>query len=198
MLQAVPLRIVATHTVWLSTAKTAALGSALLLLVASVALPALGARRDLGWIAYRDALFGFGFDYPTVIFKPAEGDPTAGIAGNRRRSGQVFRSEDGRAHLLTAAFEVAGRVDLSAYKDRVISTTYKTARVEYERVASDYFVLSGSRGNEVFYERVLVSCGGRIMTAWTMTYPRAEGQLYDRIVEEIARTFRPVEGAGCS
>jgi hypothetical protein len=162
-----------------------------------IALPALAARRDLGWLAYRDKAFGYGFDYPTVIFKPTDGDPTATLADSKRRSGQVFRSQDGRAFLLTAAFENSARLDLIAYKTRIASTAYKDAKVEYERTADNFFVLSGFRGKDVFYERVTFSCGGRVVNVWTMIYPRSEGALYDRIVEEVARTFRPTDGHGC-
>jgi hypothetical protein len=164
---------------------------------ALIALPVLAARRDLGWIAYRDKAFGYGFEYPTVIFKPTGGDPTATLADSKRKSGQVFRSGDGNAFLLTAAFENNSRLDLVAYKERIASTAYKGATVEYERMAGNFFVLSGFRGKDVFYERVTFSCGGRVVNVWTMTYPRTEGALYDRIVEEVARTFRPTDGAGC-
>jgi hypothetical protein len=162
-----------------------------------ITLPVLAAGRDLGWLTYRDRAFGYGFDYPTVIFKATDGDPTATLANNKRKSGRVFRSGDGKAFLLTAAFENNARLDLAAYKDRIASTAYKDAKVEYERMAGNFFVLSGFRGKDVFYERVTFSCGGRVVNVWTMTYPRAEGALYDRIVEEVARTFRPTDGAGC-
>ncbi len=160
-----------------------------------VVLPALAARRELGWMAFRDQAFGYGFDYPTVIFKPTDGDPTARLGDTKRKSGQAFRSEDGKAFLLTAAFENTSRLDLAAYKTRIARTAYKDAKVEYERMVSNFFVLSGFRGRDVFYERVVFSCAGRVVKVWTMTYPRAEGGLYDRIVEEVARTFRPTDGA---
>jgi hypothetical protein len=170
---------------------------AVLALAAAMSLPTLAARRDLGWMPYRDQAFGYGFDYPTVIFKRADGDPTASLTDSKRKSGQVFRSDDGKAFLLTAAFENNARLDLVSYKQRIASTAYKDAKVEYERVAANFFVLSGVRGKDVFYERVTFTCGGRVVNVWTMTYPRAEGALYDRIVEEVARTFRPTDGAGC-
>ena len=166
-------------------------------LCAVVAHPASGARRDLGWQPFRDGVFGYAFDYPTVIFKPAPGDPTASLADSARKSGHTFRSVDGKAYLLTAAFENVGNLSVTAYKARVASTGYKDAKIDYERTAANFFVLSGFRGDEVFYERVTLSCGGRIVNVWTMTYPKAEGALYDRIVEEVARTYRPTEGPGC-
>jgi hypothetical protein len=181
-----------------ANARRAALGVAGALTTAAlIALPALASRRDLGWLTYRDKTFAYGFDYPTVIFKPAEGDPTATLTDSKRRSGRVFKSTDGKAFLLTAAFENTGRLDLDSYKQRVASSAYKDAKVEYQRTADTFFVLSGTRGKDIFYERVTFSCGGRVVNVWTMTYPRTESGLYDRIVEEVARTFRPTEGPAC-
>jgi hypothetical protein len=120
--------------------------------------------------------------------------PSRPKSSNRteKRSGQIFRSKDGKAFLQTAAFANVDKVSTAVYKSRVVAS-YAGARIEYERLADNFFVISGIRGKEVFYERVTFSCGGRVINAWAMTYPQAEGALYDRIVEEIARTFRPAE-----
>ncbi len=161
------------------------------------AMSASAQQRNLGWTNYRDKEFSYGFDYPTVVFQPTDGDPTATLSEGTRKSGQVFKSADGKAFLLTAAFENTAGLDLQAYKQRIASTAYKEAKLEYERTAQTFFVLSGSRGKDVFYERVTFACGGRVVNVWTMTYPKSEGALYDRIVEEISRTFRPSDGAAC-
>lgn len=128
------------------------------------------------------------------MFKVDAGDPTAALKDRTdKRTGQIFRSRDGKAFLQTAVFANFERVSPAQYKVKV-TRSYAGARIEYERLADTFFVISGVRGKEVFYERVTFSCSGRLINAWAMTYPQAEGALYDRIVEEVARSFRPAEG----
>ena len=59
-----------------------------------------------------------------------------------------------------------------------------------------WFVLSGTLGEQEFYERVSFTCGGRLINSWVMIYPKAQSGLYDRVVEAVARTYSP--GAGRS
>jgi hypothetical protein len=148
--------------------------------------------NQLDWTPVKNGRLGFMFAYPAKVYKPEAGDPTAPLkAKTEKRAGQVFRSTDGKAFLQVAAFANVDRIDIAAYKARV-AQTYNN-KIEYERLTPGFFVLSGVRGKDTFYERVYFTCGGRVITAWSMTYPTSEGALYDRIVEEVARTFRPAE-----
>ena len=165
------------------------------LLTFAVASPLLAERRDYSWIAFRDGRLGFSFEYPSALFSAEAGDPTDALKDlTSRRSGQVFRSRDGKAYLQAAAFENTQRLGAAAYKAQVAGSTYRGTRITYERVGENFFVLSGIRGTDEYYERVTFTCGGRLINVWTMTYPIANRDLYDKIVEEIARTFRPAEG----
>jgi hypothetical protein len=163
--------------------------------VVTMVTPLVAQTRDYSWIAFRDSRLGFSFDYPSALFVAEAGDPTDALKDlTSKRSGQVFRSRDGKAYLQAAAFENTQRVGPAAYKALVAGSTYRDTRITYDRVGDTYFVLSGIRGTDEYYERVTFSCGGRLINVWTMTYPIASRGLYDRIVEEIARTFRPAEG----
>ena len=172
---------------------TTALIAALLALM--VATPLVAQRRDYGWIVFRDNRLGFSFDYPSALFVAEPGDPTDALKDRTsRRSGQVFRSRDGKAYLQAAAFENTQGIGPAAYKAQVAGSTYRDTRITYDRVGDTFFVLSGIRGADEYYERVTFSCSGRLINVWTMTYPTADRGIYDRIIEEIARTFRPAEG----
>jgi hypothetical protein len=37
---------------------------------------------------------------------------------------------------------------------------------------------------------VTFTCGGRLINSWAMIYPAAERQLYNRVVEQVARSYR--------
>lgn len=159
--------------------------------------PASAAPRQsvaqFDWQPFKDDRLGYLFTYPAKIFKAEAGDPTEPLkAKTQKRSGQVFRSTDGKAFLQTAAFANFEKISLAGYKARV-AASYRGARIEYERLGPNFFVLSGVRDKETFYERVYFTCGGRIISVWSMNYPEAEGSLYDRIVEEVSRNYRPAE-----
>lgn len=154
------------------------------------------ALDQLDWTAFRDQRLGFAFTYPGKLFVPQAGaDPTAALKEHITvRSGQIFRTADGKAYLQAVAFANVDRVDIAAYMARV-KAAYGARFIEYQRLTPDFFVVSGERDRETFYERVYFTCGGRLVTAWAMVYPAAEGALYDRIVEAIARSFRPAESS---
>jgi hypothetical protein len=59
-------------------------------------------------------------------------------------------------------------------------------------VRDTWFVLSGARDGTIFYERVTFTCGGRVINSWALLYPQAERRRYDRVVEQVARSY----GAG--
>jgi hypothetical protein len=77
------------------------------------------------------------------------------------------------------------------YRAFLMKESYAGAEVDYAPVRDGWFVLSGTRDGIIFYERVTFACGGRRINSWAMLYPAAERQVYDRIVEKIARTYRP-------
>lgn len=139
-----------------------------------------------GRATYRNSRFGFEFSYPSGLLIPEPGP------GND--AGRVFRSRDGRAKLLAAAGDNAGNDTLEAYRRFLITESYRGARLDYAPVRPNWFVLSGTRGDEMFYERVTFACGGRLIYGWQLTYPVAERAIYDRVVEAIHRSYRAGQG----
>lgn len=140
------------------------------------------AKRETGWQTYQNARFGFSIAYPTWLFQPAE--------EARSDAGQVFNSIDGRARLLVGALENGDGLDLRAYRDFVKSETYAGGRFDYEPIGRGWFVLSGRRGDQHFYQWVGFGCAGRLINSWAMTYPDSERNRYDPIVEVVAKTYK--------
>lgn len=108
-----------------------------------------------------------------------------------RRSLLGWTSTPPRCALIAAA-ATALASGIAAYKAKV-EATYRSGRTEYERLTPSFFVVSGDRGKDTFYKRVYFTCSGRIISVWSMTYPQADGARYDRIVEAVARSYRPAE-----
>lgn len=137
---------------------------------------------------YRNERFGFELTYPATVFVPGEA-PDEG-------QGMVFASRDGAARLLVSAGQNTTGETLGSYRRFVLAKSYPDARIEYAPVRSSWFVLSGTNGDTMFYERITFRCGGKAIYGWQMTYPIAERKIYDPIVEAVHRSYRPGNGEG--
>jgi curved DNA-binding protein CbpA len=143
--------------------------------------------RDLTWVAWRNARFGFTLAYPSDIFVA---DP------EQATDGAAFRSRDGRARYMVSAGMNRNGATLAAHRRSLMEGPYKSAAFDYTPRRAYWFVLSGVLGEEMFYERVTFSCDRRMVHAWKLVYPSAERALYDRIVEEVHRRYSHSNGAG--
>ena len=146
---------------------------------------------------YQSSEYGFSFAYPPWIFAPIAGKAGQGVNdAAKQRYGQAFISKDQRAFLVTAAARNDQRADARMLLATALRTTYASTRITYQRLWDGEYVVSGYKGRDIFYERASVNCGGRVVTAWVMTYPASERATYDPIVTELVRSFRPGEGRG--
>ena len=139
------------------------------------------------WATIHNRRFGFSIAYPFKVLFPA---PTPS-----GQDGRILQSKDGRAKLLVATFENAENLTLDAYRDFLLSDVYAGTKLDYAPQKGRWFVLSGVRGDETFYERVTFSCGGKLINSWAMLYPTAERRFYDRVLEAISRTYTAGSGA---
>ena len=156
-----------------------------LLLVLTLSLAATAASAQGVEIAtYRNPLYGFSISYPAAQFAPRE--PLA-------EEGRVWVSPDG-ARLLAGGLPNDAGLSLREYRELVLRESYQGADVDYAPVRDTWFVLSGTRDGTIFYERVTFTCGGRVINSWALLYPQAERRRYDRVVEQVARSYRA--GAG--
>jgi hypothetical protein len=149
---------------------------------------AAGRVKLKDWSTVENERFGFLLAYPGSIFAPRE--------GSSPDEGTVLVSRDGNARLAVAAFENENEATLEEYRDQLLSENYNGAKIDYAPVKKKWFVVSGTRGEMHFYERVSFTCGGKLINSWALLYPAAERGLYDRVVEAIAESYTP--GAGRS
>ncbi len=149
-------------------------------------------KQQQAWITYRSEQGNLAFDYPSGIFTEQKGDPTEALqARTSDRVGRVFTSSDGSAVLQIGTFPNLDNASVDDMRKRALAASYGDAKLDYNRSSSNWYVLSGTRGKETFYERVHFSCGGRRLDIWAVSYPTAEANMYDEIVEEMHRRFRP-------
>lgn len=167
----------------------------LAVLLALAALVALGRHgpvatpataRNADWRSIVHPARGYAIAYPGDVFVP---DETVQAA-----DGSVLISRDGSARLLVGTFDNTGDFTIDSYRSFLLSQNYSGADIDYDRRTPRWFVISGTRGDTMFYERVTFACGGRWINSWAMLYPVRERRFYDPIVEAVARTYSP--GAG--
>lgn len=157
------------------------LGSAAFVAGAMNLSPLAPAQGQDETATYRNPRFGFTLTYPTARFKPQE--PLS-------EDGRVWVSHDGNARLLAGALPNADNLGLKEYREFLLKESYGGATIDYAPVRDTWFVLSGTRDGLIFYERVTFTCGGRLINSWAILYPEAERQLYDPVVERVARSYR--------
>lgn len=149
-------------------------------------------KQQQAWITYRSEQGNLTFDYPSGIFTEQKGDPTEALrARTSDRVGRVFTTSDGAAVLQIGTFPNLDNASVDDMRKRALAASYGDAKLDYNRSTSSWYVLSGTRGKETFYERVHFSCGGKRLDIWAVTYPTAEASFYDDIVEEMHKRFRP-------
>lgn len=149
--------------------------------VSSIAGPAMARSWRDNWTTVINERHGFAIAYPSELFEQT------GIP--KTDEGEAFISKDGKAKLLVGAFENADHQSLEDYRKYLLNEQYSGAKIDYAPVKERWFVLSGDRNGQTFYERVSFTCGGKLINSWAMLYPTSERKIYDRVVEAVAQTY---------
>jgi hypothetical protein len=152
-------------------------------------LPEVRARGS-GWVSYHNAVFKFSLKYPADVFAHDVGsDETM----------RTFASRDGAAVLNIFTTNNFSGASLAGYRRSRMEEHYAGAMFEKSPQRKYGFVLSGTQGDRVFYERVTFSCDGSAIHGWQMLFPVSQRTVYDLVADEVDRTYteRTKPGARC-
>jgi len=156
--------------------------SFVLVVLAAMSLdPAAGADN---WLTYQNDRYGTTIDYPD-IFKPQRPPDND--------DGRDFKSADGADFWVAASYYVLD-FDVAKYRDFIVKNLDPGAVVTYQARGDNWFVISGTKGANIFYERHMLSHGAQLTESFAISYPASLKQTYDPIVARMAKSFRP--GAG--
>ena len=144
--------------------------------------------KPVSWTLLENAAAGFELKYPADVFAPKPGALEA--------DDRLFVSQDGHAVLRVYANRSSSGTAPSKHRAALLAKRYAGASLDYAPQRETWFVLSGTLGQEMFYERVSFSCDRRSFHGWLITYPVLERQFYDAVVEEMHRTYRYGKAAG--
>lgn len=156
-------------------------------IVIAVALGLVGlgglaqAQPASDWVEHRNDKYGFSLKYPSEMFK-LEKTTEAG-------DGHAFVSADGKARLLVGALVNTSSFTPAGYQDHLALQSYGKSKVTYRPLGKTWFALSGEGNGEIFYEKVIFSCSGRLINSFAMIYPIERRDVFDPLVERIEDSF---------
>jgi hypothetical protein len=106
--------------------------------------------------------------------------PPEGMVGRR------FVSPDGRGSMM-AWQTAANRSDRRGDLDRLASRDGE--RITYRQRGTNWIVVSGYRGDDIFYRKSNLACGGTRWNTIEFEYPRSEKLKMDSAVTSIQRAM---------
>jgi hypothetical protein len=135
------------------------------------------------WATYMNPRFGTIADYPASIFTVGDPPPENG-------DGQSFRSGDGRAQL-----SIYGAYNAEGDTPQRYLAKLADEGVSYRRTTARTYVISGTRQDQLFYERCNFQEGkSDTINCFSVTYPAAEKVVWDPIVTRLSKSLRAGRG----
>ncbi len=138
------------------------------------------------WATYKNARFGTTADYPAHLFTLRDPPP-------ENADGQGFRTADGRAQLLIYGAHNAEADTPQSYVEKYVDL--EGAIVSLKRVTARFYVLSGTRDSNIFYDRCNFPAQREgVIDCLTITYPAADKAAWDATVTRLSRSLRSGRG----
>ena len=136
------------------------------------------------WRTYHNDRYGTTIDYPDV-FKAAPPPDSD--------DGRTFKTADGAQFLVAASYNALD-FDLGKFHDFIVKNIEPGEVITYQARGDSWFVISGTKGADIFYERHLLSHRSQMTEDFVISYPASLKPLYDPIVARMAKSFRPGTG----
>jgi hypothetical protein len=145
-------------------------------LLSLVASAATAAPQTVHWDRYSIAETGTSVDVPTSIFTEKGGRPGG--------YGERLKTADGSAEL---TIQAAPNVDNDTPAS-FLAKRHPPMRMQYKRVTSRFFAVSGYKRDRVYYSRCNFSHG--FVECVMMNYPAKEERDWDDIVTRVSLSLR--------
>ncbi|WP_141693885.1 hypothetical protein [Methyloligella halotolerans] len=107
--------------------------------------------------------------------------------------GQTFVAPNGVASVTVFGSHNTTGADAKAIQQSMMSTP-AYGEVTYSPSGPTWFVLSGYRDNAIFYDKYLLSHGGKILNGMLMTYSQGSKEVFQPILERMEETFKSGSG----
>lgn len=132
------------------------------------------------WKDYGNARFGYSICYPADLMT-AQPEADNG-------DGRVFTGRSGASLRVWGSYNAAEE-DI----DAIVAGVTGSGKVTYRSASKDWVAVSGRKGGEIFYAKILLQKdkAGAIETtkSFVLTYPAKEAATYDAIAARLAKCF---------
>jgi hypothetical protein len=150
-------------------------------LAGAATLSANPASAQKVWRIYKNERFGTTIEYPADKFIP-QSPPENG-------DGLRFIAVDSGEFTVAAINNVLDQ-NIAAIEAAALKSRALDERITHRERGLNWFVLSGTKADVIFYERHLLSHRGKIINDLEILYPARLRGLYDPIVRRMSRSFR--------
>ena len=113
------------------------------------------------WETYRSERFGYSLLFFFFILEQRAETPDG--------RGIELRSKDGVVRLKVLAADNSDNISIGEYRAAILREFSASNELKYGPMGQSWFVLSGARGDSIYYQKVLFACGGRIINAFALT-----------------------------
>jgi hypothetical protein len=131
-------------------------------------------KQRTAYRTYSNARYGFSIAYPANLLVP-QGESDNG-------DGQKFLSRDGSASLIAFG---SMRLDTSLRDE--FQSAQENRTVTYKVLKRDMFVVSGTIGGKIFYQKTLLR--GDVFKTFIIEYAEDDRAVFDAITARVARSF---------
>jgi serine/threonine-protein kinase len=153
-------------------------------LLATLVVASGGDSRAEMWRSYHNTRFGTTADVPASWTTGPE---------QANNDGRRFTSPDKHTEIIISGIfaNVATDDELASRLEAGEGETIK-----FKTRQGKWVVVSGTKGDRIFYRKTLLSCGDVIANDLWIEYPAAEKEKYDALVAHVAASLRPGPGYG--
>lgn len=144
-------------------------------------------KEDEEWTTYKDARYGFRLFYPTAIFEPQDPEDEA--------ASLTLLTEDGNGKIVVFAAENDDNLSPEEYRTTLLEEFGGYEELAYQPKGKTWFVLSGFRGDNIYYQKVMFSCRNQIVNVFSISFPTAEKPFYERLIEIMEDNFKSGRGS---
>ena len=141
------------------------------------------AAGQSGYVTYYNSRFEYSIKYPVKVLVPQEEAENG--------DGRVFLAKAGAEMRVWGQYNALMETLKSAYENDI--DDYGRG-VTYKILQSNGYVISGTKGNKVYYQKTILNGddgdGGAVFATFTIEYKKAEKAKYDGIVTKIAASFK--------
>lgn len=158
-------------------------GGALFRAAATLAFLGPLAAQAESWRSYHNTRFGTTADVPrgwTLVEPPPVNS-----------DGRIFTSPDERAEII-----VSGSFNVLALNEEIAILLAPTEgeTITYKKQGPGWIVVSGTKGDRIFYRKHMLSCHGTIWNSVRLEYAASEKERFAPLVTHVAGSLRPGQG----